>query len=236
MATRSHSSAVMLTVDLAILTIRAGELHVLLVERGNKPYLGRLALPGGFVADGESLEIAARRELKEETNLDAGSLFLEQLRTYADPRRDPRGRVVSVAYLAVAPDLPMPVGGSDARSAQWAPVDDVLSGKLRLAFDHDQIVRDAVERARGKLEYSSLATAFCADTFTIADLRRVYEAVWDVRLDPGNFSRKVTKTAGFVLPTGSRRSADAGRPAALYRRGEAVMLYPPMLRSTVADH
>jgi ADP-ribose pyrophosphatase YjhB (NUDIX family) len=214
-------------VDLVILTIRHGQLNVLLIERGREPFRHQLALPGGFVHADEDLDGAAVRELKEETNIEGGDLHLEQVRTYGSPDRDPRGRVASVAYLAIAPDLPVPRAGTDAATAQWRPV----SGTYRLAFDHDIILRDAVERARSKLEYSPLATAFCQPQFTIGELREVYEAVWGIPLDPRNFHRKVTGVEGFVVPTGDRRSPGIGRPATLYRRGDATILYPPMLRT-----
>jgi 8-oxo-dGTP diphosphatase len=220
-----------LAVDVVVLTLREWRPHVRLVRRRTRPYNGRLGLPGGFVLPRENADEAARRELHDETNLDGRELHFEQLYTYTGPARDPRGRVASVAYLAIAPDLPDPTGDSAARGAIWLPVDEVLDGKAPLAFDHVTIVTDAVERARAKLEYTSLATAFCGEPFTIADLRRVYEAVWGTALDPGNFSRKVTTTKGFVVPTGKVREGERGRPPALYRRGEAVTLYPPILRA-----
>ena len=145
------------------------------------------------------------------------------------PERDPRGRVVSVAYLAVLPDLPVPTAGTDATAAAWHAVDDV--DRASLAFDHDTILDDGVERARAKLEYSPLAVSFCGREFTVGELRRVYEAVWGERLDPRNFHRKVTRTGGFVVPTGRSTNRDGGRPARLYRRGRASVLHPPMLRS-----
>jgi ADP-ribose pyrophosphatase YjhB (NUDIX family) len=220
-----------LAVDLAILTVREDLLQVLVIERGNRPYQGKDALPGGFLRAGEDLREAAVRELAEETGLDGSALHLEQLATYGAPDRDPRGRVVSVAYLAIAPDLPVPAAGSDARSARWAPVQEVRGA---LAFDHTEILDDAVERARSRLEYTTLATAFCGDVFTIGDLRNVYEVVWGAPLDPRNFSRKVTHTEGFILPTGAKRLPETGRPAALYRRGPAKDLIPPLLRSNGA--
>jgi 8-oxo-dGTP diphosphatase len=226
MARRPHAP-VRITVDPVILTIRDDRLHVLLVERANEPHRGRPALPGGFLRDDETLDDAARRELAEETALGGDRLHLEQLRAYSAPDRDPRGRVVTVSYLAIAPSLPVPVAGSDARAARWAPVDTVTGG---LAFDHDEILADGLERARSKLEDTTLATAFCADTFTIGELRRVYEVVWGVSLDPRNFNRKITSTDGFVVATGETRSPETGRPAALYRRGTATTLYPPILR------
>jgi 8-oxo-dGTP diphosphatase len=220
------------TVDVVALTVRDGALHVLLVERGVEPYRGALALPGGFVLPGERLAQAARRELEEETGV-APPGHLEQLRTYGPLGRDPRGPVLSVAHLLLAPEFGVVHAGSDAGAAAWHPVEPLLpagpaggptpSGERTasgadLAFDHARILADGVERARAKLEYSALATAFCPPEFTVADLRRVYEAVWGVRLDPRNFSRKATSAVGFLEDTGRTTSGGTGRPAALYRR------------------
>ncbi|WP_427886590.1 NUDIX hydrolase [Kribbella sp. GL6] len=215
-----------LATDLVILTVRDGRLQVLLIRRGIPPYAGQWALPGGFVRPDEDLEATARRELAEETGLSTERIHLEQVATYGAPDRDPRGRVVSVAYLALVPDLPAPVAGSDAASAGWI---DVREGG-ELAFDHGRILADAVERARAKLEYSPLATAFCPPEFTISELRGVYEAVWGIPLDPRNFHRKVTKTPDFVAPLGTTTTRDGGRPAQLFHRGTATTLHPPMTR------
>jgi 8-oxo-dGTP diphosphatase len=213
------------TVDLVLLTIRQGALQALLIRRGIPPFQDRWALPGGFVLPDEDLDEAAGRELREETGLDPRAGHLEQLSTYGTPGRDPRGRVVTVAYLALLPDLPAPTAGSDASGAEWRPV---TPGGL--AFDHDRILADGVERARSKLEYTPLATAFCPPEFTVADLRTVYETVWQTTLDPRNFHRKVTSAEGFVEPTGNTASRDRGRPAQLFRRGPATLLHPPLLR------
>ena len=220
-----------LAVDLVVLTIRDGRLNVLLIERGLEPHRGRLALPGGFVHSDEDLPAAAERELLEETGVLQQSGHLEQLGTYASPQRDPRGRVASVAYLALVPDLAVPSAGSDAADAAWHPVDDV--GADSLAFDHATILAAGVERARAKLEYSPLAIAFCPTQFTIAELRMVYEAVWGVALDPRNFHRKITGTPGFVVPTDGRTTRNGGRPAQLFTRGDADLLHPAMLRPSV---
>ncbi|MFF4775839.1 NUDIX domain-containing protein [Microtetraspora fusca] len=224
---------VLLAVDLVILTLRESRLQILLVERGIEPYKGALALPGGFLQHSEeSLIAAAHRELSEEADIDVATLTLEHLGVYGDPGRDPRGRVVSVAYLAIAPWLPEPTAGTDAANAEWQAVDRVLSGELELAFDHRRIVADGVERARVKLEHSALATAFCGPTFTITDLQEVYEAVWGIRLDPRNFYRKVQKTDGFIVAAGSERKSATGRPARLFKAGPRKVLYPPMVRPT----
>ncbi|MFI0419147.1 NUDIX domain-containing protein [Spongiactinospora sp. 9N601] len=226
---------VMLAVDLVILTLRRSRLHILLVERGVEPHRGALALPGGFLRHlDEEIPDAARRELAEETDLDIETVHLEEFRVYGSPGRDPRGRVVSVAFLAIAPRLPEPTAGTDAAAARWQPVDGVLAGDVRLAFDHRRIAADGVERARAKIEYSALATAFCGPTFTITELQEVYEAVWGIQLDPRNFYRKVQKTDGFIIPAGTERKAATGRPARLFRAGPHKTLYPPMVRPVVS--
>lgn len=221
---------VAVTVDVALLTIRQGQLSVLLVRRGGHPFKACWALPGGFVAHDEGLDAAAMRELSEEAGVAAAPWHLEQLKTYGLPGRDPRMRVVSVAYLGLMPDLPRPLAGTDADEARFWPVSDLAEDEApQLAFDHEVIVADAVERARAKLEYTSLATAFVEEPFTISDLRRVYEAVWCVDLHPANFRRKVLSAHGFVVPTGEERPTGRGR-AELYRRGTVTQLHPPMLR------
>ena len=220
------------TVDVVALTIRDGRLHVLLVERGEHPYAGQRALPGGFVR-AEGLDDAARRELAEETGLASGNglnrVHLEQLGTFGDPRRDPRMRVISVAYLAFAPSLPDPRSGGDAYAAGWVPVAEAVE----LAFDHDEILDAGLERARSKLEYTPLATAFAGSEFTIGELRAVYTAVWGEELHAGNFHRKVLSVPGFVESTGAttERGGDRGGPRArLYRAGDARLLHPALLR------
>ncbi|PZG19501.1 NUDIX hydrolase [Micromonospora craterilacus] len=222
---------VLLAVDLVIFTLRESRLHVLLIQRGIEPYQGALALPGGFLShEREDLVTAAHRELAEEAGLGLDQLHLEQLGIYGLPDRDPRGRVVSAAYLAIAPRLPEPVAGTDASQACWTPVAQALSGDAQLAFDHEQILTDGVERAREKLERSALATAFCGPTFTIVELQDVYEAVWGVRLDPRNFYRKVQSVDGFIVPAGTSRKTEGGRPARLFRPGPRTTLHPPMTR------
>jgi 8-oxo-dGTP diphosphatase len=221
---------VAVTVDLVVLTIRDDNLEVLLVRRGGEPFAGALALPGGFIRPDETLSQAAARELAEETRLTVGAAHLEQLASYGDPGRDPRMRVVTVAYLALAPQMPQPRAGSDAADARWVIAADVLDDDV-LAFDHQRILVDGVERARAKLEYTPLAAAFCPPEFTIGQLRRVYEIVWGTTLDPRNFHRKVTGTPGFVIPAGTATAGERGRPAQLSRTGPAQQLHPPLLRS-----
>lgn len=256
---------VAVTVDVVALTIRliegpAGDpvptLHVLLVQRGQAPFAGRWALPGGFIRttvrpDGsrveEELGEAAGRELAEETGLAAAPdrraadrrldrVHLEQLGTYGTPGRDPRMRVVSVAYLAFAPDLPDPTPGGDAASAAWLPVTAV--NRDEMAFDHARILADGLERASSKLEYTPLATAFVAPEFTVTELRAVYETVWGRPLHAPNFHRKVLSAPGFVEDTGAttaRGGARGGRRARLYRAGPARLLHPALLRPAQED-
>jgi 8-oxo-dGTP diphosphatase len=241
---------VAVTVDVVALTIRDGALQVLLVQRGVEPFRGQWALPGGFVRPDEDLPEAAARELAEETGLASKlrRLHLEQLFSYGNPSRDPRLRVVSVAYLAFAPELPEPVAGTDAAAAAWMAVGalglpEAAQGRRRvrqrpgttrkLAFDHAGILVDGLERARSKLEYTPLATRFVGEEFTIAELRSVYETVWGVGLHAGNFHRKVLSVPGFVESTGAttEHGGPRGGPRArLYRAGDARLLHPALLR------
>jgi 8-oxo-dGTP diphosphatase len=218
----SQFPAFAVTVDVVILTMSEGTLHMLLVRRGEAPFQGMWAIPGGFKRPPETLDEAARRELVEETGVDVPSL-LTQFGAYGDPERDPRMNVVTVAYLAVLRDVGAVVAGTDAADAALVPVSDVLKGRIDLAFDHLRIVRDAIERVRIELEVSGIATAFVGTTFTLAELRAVYEAIWGVQLDAANFRRSIVSEDGWVIPTGrrARPGSAGGRPAELYRAGRA---------------
>ena len=227
---RTAFPAFAVTVDVVLLTVREGHLQVLLVERDTHPFRGGLALPGGFVQPDETLDAAAERRLQVETGVRRDVAHVEQLGAFGAPGRDPRMRVVSVAYLVFAPDVPPPRPGPSTRSVAWAPVASVESASL--AFDHATVLAAGVERARAKLEYSAHAASFCGEQFTVAELRHVYEATWGTALDPRNFHRKVTGTPGFLVPVGrdSTPGAGGGRPAAVYRQGGATLLHPAMLR------
>ena len=220
-----------MTVDVVILTMSNGTLQVLLVRRGQAPFQGRWAIPGGFKRPTETLDEAAKRELAEETGVDAARV-LTQFGAYGDPERDPRMNVVTVAYLAVLREVGEVAAGTDAADATLIPLSDVLTGKIDLAFDHDRIVRDAIERVRVELEVSGIATAFVGTTFTLAELRAVYEAIWGVQLDAANFRRSVVD--GWVIPTGrrARPGSTGGRPAELYRAGRAWNHGGPIHRMT----
>jgi len=216
----SRFPAFAVTVDIVILTMSNGRLHVLLVRRGVAPFKGMWAIPGGFKRPNETLDEAAKRELVQETGVDSASL-LTQFGAYGDPERDPRMNVVTVAYLAVLRDVGDVVAGSDAADAALIPVSEALNGKIELAFDHAKIVRDALQRVRVDLDLTGIATAFVGPTFTLAELRAVYEAVWGVHLDGANFRRSVITEDGWVIPTGrrTRPGSNGGKPAELYRAG-----------------
>lgn len=233
----SDYPSVGVTVDLTIFTIRNGQLCILLIKRGDHPHKGKWALPGGCVNTNESLDDAAARELKEETNLTIEDGYLEQLKTYGNPGRGPRGFVVSTAYVALAPQVERPKAGDDASEAHFFPVADVLSDDFELAFDHDVIVHDGLERVRAKIEYSPIAHHFLEDeTFTMSELRRVYEIVWGVSIIPSNFRRKLQSVPGLLYEVGTKRTSSivGGRSSDLYRAGDASEIYPPLRRPGLA--
>lgn len=227
------------TADIVLLTIRRGKLCALLVQRGTHPEKGRWALPGGFVGIDESAEEAAMRELAEETGVELNTAHIEQLRTYSTPDRDPRMRVVSTAFIALIPysDLPILKAGDDAAQAHFFPVYDILEGneedEVPLAFDHRTILSEGVERTASKLEYTTLAATFLEEPFTIADLRRVYEEVWNTEIHAANFRRKILSADSVVqeVPGKGQSVFQGGRMAQLYRRGDSSLLMPPIMRS-----
>jgi 8-oxo-dGTP diphosphatase len=235
----SKYPAFAVTVDTVFTTVRNGQLCVLLVQRGREPFEGSWALPGGFVEPNENADQAVARELLEETGVDvtANTVYLEQLKTYSAPKRDPRMRVVSVAYVVLHPYAGEVLGGDDASDARFWAIEDLnLDGKggLDLAFDHAEIITDGIERVRAKLEYSSLATAFCAKKFSIPELRRVYEAVWGIKITPSNFHRKIISAPGLVTPCATKTvlgSPGGGRRAVLYKKGKATEIFPPLQRT-----
>ncbi len=206
-----------LTVDVVIFTLRENRPHVLLIQRGEPPFASMWALPGGFVKMEESLEEAACREMEEETGLKQA--YLEQLYTYGAPDRDPRGRVITVAYFALIPaDAPIrSEGGSDASQASWFRIDDLP----RLAFDHAEIIGYALRRLRYKLEYTAAGFELLPEQFTLSELQHTYEMILGETLDKRNFRRRILE-AGIIEPTSHLRSGE-GRPARLYRyRADAV--------------
>ncbi|HBX69699.1 MAG TPA: NUDIX hydrolase [Chloroflexi bacterium] len=206
-----------LTVDVVAFSLQNQNLCVLLVARGEAPFAGMWALPGGFVNMDEDLESAAERELEEETGLRGA--YLEQLYTYGAPERDPRGRVVSVAHFALVPsnEPVRTAGGSDASAAQWHPLNELP----QLAFDHQEIVAYALRRLRYKLEYTAVGFELLPETFTLTELQQTYEIILGEELDKRNFRRRILQ-AGIIEATQQKRSGE-GRPARLYRyRDDAV--------------
>ena len=199
------------TVDVVIFTVREAALHVLLVRRGVPPYKGRWAIPGGFVQERESLDAAALRELREETGV--RDVYLEQLYTFGDPGRDPRGRVITVAYYALlSADVAPPVAGTDAAEARWHPVAELPP----LAFDHREILDYALERLRNKLEYTTVGFELLPAKFTLGELQRVYEAILGKTLDKRNFRKKIELLDVLTPLDEYVRTPGARRPARLY--------------------
>ncbi len=199
------------TVDVAAFTARERKLHVLLIKRGVWPFEGQWALPGGFVQMSEDLNTAAHRELAEETGI-AGAEFLEQLYTFGAVGRDPRTRVISVAYYALLPEPSIaPRAGTDAAEAQWWPADTLPP----LAFDHAEIVKTALSRLQAKLSYTSVAYALLAPEFTLTELQTVYEIILGRELDKRNFRKKMLSTE-LLEGLEKQRRGGAHRPAQLF--------------------
>ena len=199
------------TADVALFTILQERLQVLLIQRGGAPFAGSWALPGGFVEPQECLEDCALRELVEETGV--SGVYLEQLYTFGKPDRDPRERVISVAYYGLAS---MPTvdakAGSDAAQVAWFEVDQLP----QLAFDHAEIIAKARERLRAKLDYSTIAFQFMPKKFTLSELQGVYQTILGESIDKRNFRKRIS-TLDLVKPTGDQRRDGKHRPAALYR-------------------
>jgi 8-oxo-dGTP diphosphatase len=199
------------TTDIVIFTIRQDELKILLIKRALPPFQGMWALPGGFVNLEESLEEGARRELAEETGI--RDVYLEQLYTFGDPDRDPRERVITVAYYALVPSDEIDIqAGSDAEGVSWFGMQELPE----LAFDHPTILDMAYERLRAKLDYSTIAFQFMPRTFTLSELQHVYEVILREPVDKRNF-RKRMLSLDLIVDTGKDKRDGAHRPARLYR-------------------
>lgn len=202
------------TVDCAVFGHDEGDLKMLLIQRGVAPFKGRWALPGGFVRLDENLENAARRELREETGLT--HLFLEQLFTFGEPKRDPRERVISVAYYALVTLAGHALqAASDAAKVAWFSIADLPP----LAFDHDQIVEVALHRLQGKVRYEPIGFELLPTKFTLSQLQRLYETILDQPLDKRNFRKKIL-AMGLLADTGEIQQDVAHRAARLYRFDE----------------
>ncbi len=222
------------TVDLVIFTVIDTDLKVLLIERGGHPFLGSWALPGGFVdvaptessPQGEDVEATAHRERAEETGLPLGSCYLEQLYTFGRAGRDPRTRVISVAWYAlIRPGLAQLVSaGDDAVAARWFSVSDEVPG-MQFAFDHGAILTMGTERVRGKIDHSDIAFELVPETFTVGELRAVYEAIQNTAHDTRNFRRKFQRLVdkGLIVPAPGKRLRGRARPAKVWRFKRTVV-------------
>jgi len=232
------------TVDVVLFAVVDDELHLALIERGNEPFLGMWALPGGFKRTDETLEEAAVRELVEEAGV--RSPHLAQFGAYGDPGRDPRMDVVTVGFAAAVPEPVLLTAGTDARRARWAAVADVIDGRLDLAFDHARIVTDARARLADDLERTDAVLSLVGREFTVSHLRRAYEAVWRLDLPPReragfaldrrNFRRQLEAPPGPFLTETGRSTSDIpdssmpGRPAAFHRATRAWREASPVRR------
>lgn len=205
------------TVDVVIFCLQKEDLRVLLIQRKYEPYQGRWAIPGGFVQMGESLEEAARRELMEETAV--SNVYLEQLFTFGKPDRDPRTRVITIAYIALVPhDAIQPQAGDDAAEAAWFSMNDLPS----LAFDHEEIIDYALTRLRYKLEYTTVGFELLPDQFTLTELQQAYELILGETLDKRNFRSKII-SANILEESGKMKQEGKGRPAKLYQYRQDAM-------------
>ncbi len=203
----------LVAVDVVVFGVRDGELSTVLIRRALPPFQGKWAIPGGFVLPEETLDAAALRELREETGIRVSQSYLEQLFTFGNVRRDPRGRVISVTYIVLTEGTVFePHGGSDAADAAWWACDHLPP----LAFDHAEIIAYAVQRLRYKLEYTNVAYAMLPERFTLTELQATYEAILAKQLDKRNFRKKIVGL-GFVKPTQQWRKVGQGRPAQLWR-------------------
>ena len=205
----ARTSEVFVTVDIVIFALRDDDLQVLLIKRKYAPFENTWAIPGGFVRAQESIEDAAARELFEETSV--RGVHIEQLYTFGKLDRDPRGRMITVAYFALVPKPLAVQAGSDTTDAQWKSVYDLPE----MAFDHDEIVSYALKRLRYKLEYSAVGFQLLPPNFTLSELQHAYEIVLGVSLDKRNFRRRILQ-ADVIEETGELHVGD-GRPAKLYR-------------------
>jgi len=204
------------TVDGVVFGYDEADLKVLLIQRGEGPHRGKWALPGGFVNMDESLEAAARRELEEETGVTR--LYLEQLYTFGEPKRDPRERVISVAYYALVKLADHAVrAASDARNVAWFPVADLPN----LAFDHEEILEVALRRLKGKIRYEPVGFELLPEKFPLSDLQRLYETILEQPLDKRNFRKKILGM-GLLADTEEIQQDVAHRAARLYRFDEAA--------------
>ncbi len=198
------------TVDIVIFAMREDYLNVLLIKRKYEPFKGEWALPGGFILPHEDILEAAKRELKEETGVSAS--YLEQLYTFGGPKRDPRGPVITVSYVALLNHVPELSPSTDAEDSKWFPVYELPV----LAFDHSEILNYAMERLRNKFEYTTASFTLLPEKFTLTELQRIYEQVLNKQLDKRNFRKKIL-SLDVLIPTGELKKQGISRPAEFYQ-------------------
>lgn len=199
------------TVDLVIFTFKDEELKVLLVKRGVKPFKDQWALPGGFVRIEESLDEAAKRELKEETGVE--EVYLEQLYTFGDVKRDPRGRVITVSYMALIDSSNLDIKAStDVSEVEWVSTRKIDS--VDLAFDHRRIIKYALKRIKWKFEYTPVAFSLLPEKFTLPQLKKIYDIVFDKKFDKRNFYKKIL-SLNILKEMGVEKNV-SNRPPKLY--------------------
>lgn len=199
------------TVDLVIFTFRDNDLKVLLIKRGVEPFKDKLALPGGFVKMDESLEDAAKRELREETGV--AGVYLEQLYTFGDVKRDPRGRVITVSYMALVDSSDIDIKAStDASEVEWVSAKKIDS--MQLAFDHKRILKYALKRLKWKFEYTPIAFSMLPEEFTLPQLKKIYDLVFDKKFDKRNFYKKIL-SLDILKEQGVKKDV-SHRPPTLY--------------------
>ena len=196
------------SVDIVVFGFHEQKLQILLIKRKFEPFQNDYALPGGFVLPDEDLEFAALRELKEETNFSPS--FIEQLYTFGDPGRDPRGQVITVAYMALLPGVPEVKGGTDAMEARWFPVYDLP----HLGFDHQKIISYGLERLKNKIEWTSLGFQLLPQRFILSDLQKVFEQILNKKIDKRNFRKKI-KLLNILKPLKEWKKENT-RPARYY--------------------
>ena len=199
------------TADLVILSVIEEQLGVLLIKRRDPPFRDSWALPGGFVNYDEDIEAAAYRELKEETGVD--DAYLEQLQTFGNPKRDPRKRIITVAYFSLVDykKIKQPVAGDDAKEAKWFKISELPA----LAFDHKDIINKALDRIRNKISYTNIGFELIPDNFTIPELRKVFEMILGREINATNFRTKILKLK-ILKKTKDKRTEGKGQPAPVY--------------------
>ena len=213
------------TADAIVFSIIDKKLHCLLIKRGMSPFRGMWALPGGFLKTNESAETAFKRELKEETGLDVKKLnrWIE-FKSYSDPKRDPRNndnyQIISIAFIGITDEDSLKLNsGSDASDVKMIPVNEILSKKISVAFDHLKIIKDSKKHLEERAEKEDISLDFLKNEFTISELRNVYEELWETSLHASNFERKITAFENFIVKTNKTKLQGSHRPGAIYNKG-----------------